>query len=153
MHSRLGISRGQALTVQHPVTVEKTHDAIHDRAGGCQADHGRARNAGKPYFITNDEPLPQAEIITRLLEAVGVQARIRPVPLALARAVAGLCEVTWKILPLKSEPPATRFAIEQLATAHWFDISASKRDFGYAPAISIERGLQILRKTGLEALA
>jgi nucleoside-diphosphate-sugar epimerase len=107
---------------------------------------GQARNAGKPYFITNDEPLPQGEVISRLLEAVGVQARIRPVPLALARAVAGMCEVAWNLLRLRSEPPATRFAIEQLATAHWFDISAARRDFGYEPGVSFQQGLEILRE-------
>jgi nucleoside-diphosphate-sugar epimerase len=68
------------------------------------------------------------------------------VPLALARAVAGMCEVAWNLLRLRSEPPATRFAIEQLATAHWFDISAARRDFGYEPGVSFQQGLEILRE-------
>ena len=109
----------------------------------------QARCAGKPYFITNHEPLPQAEIISRLLGAIGIDARIRPVPLGLANAVAGACELAWKILPLQSEPPATRFAIEQLATAHWFKPEAARRDLAYEPRFSIEQGLQILRESGL----
>lgn len=104
-----------------------------------------ARNAGKPYFVTNNEPLPQAEIITRLLAAVGVHVTIRAVPLGLANAMAGACEAIWSVLPLKSEPPVTRFAIEQLATAHWFNTAAAKRDFGYEPALTIEQGLEALR--------
>ena len=36
-------------------------------------------------------------------------------------------------LRLASEPPMTRFVAEQLATAHWFDIGAAKRDLGYVP--------------------
>jgi nucleoside-diphosphate-sugar epimerase len=107
---------------------------------------GQARNAGNPYFVTNNEPLPQAEIITRLLKAIGIEVKIRAVPLSLANAVAGLCEAAWSVLPLKSEPPTTRFAIEQLATAHWFDTTAARTDFGYEPAISIARGLEILAK-------
>jgi hypothetical protein len=31
-----------------------------------------------------------------------------------------------------------------LATAHWFNISAARRDFGYVPSVSIEEGLQLL---------
>ena len=43
---------------------------------------GPARSVGKAYFISNDEPLPVAEIIRRLLEAVGETPRIRGVSLA-----------------------------------------------------------------------
>ena len=106
-----------------------------------------ARSAGKAYFITNDEPLPQGEIISRLLAAMGVQAEIRPVPAGLARAAGAICETTWRLLGLKSEPPITRFSATQLSTAHWFDISAAKRDLSYRIDFSIEEGLAALRKS------
>ena len=108
---------------------------------------GEARSAGKAYFITNDEPLPQGEIISRLLAAMGVQAEIRPVPAGLARAAGAICETTWRLLGLKSEPPITRFSATQLSTAHWFDISAAKRDLSYRIDFSIEEGLAALRKS------
>ncbi len=38
----------------------------------------------------------------------------------------------------------TRFLANQLSTAHWFDISAARRDFGYTPSISIDEGLRRL---------
>ena len=38
----------------------------------------------------------------------------------------------------------TRFLAAQLATSHWFDISAARRDFGYEPAISTAEGMQRL---------
>jgi nucleoside-diphosphate-sugar epimerase len=41
----------------------------------------------------------------------------------------------------------TRFVAKQLATAHWYDISAAKRDLGYEPAISVTQGLQTLEKS------
>jgi nucleoside-diphosphate-sugar epimerase len=39
--------------------------------------------------------------------------------------------------------------VDQLGTAHWFDTSAAKRDFGYHPKISIAEGLEYLAKSGL----
>ena len=56
-----------------------------------------------------------------------------------------ICEAAWRLLRLPSEPPVTRFSVEQLATAHWFDTSAAERDFAYRPTISIAEGLERLR--------
>ena len=107
------------------------------------------RCAGKAYFVTNHEPLPQGEIIRRLLAALGVQVKIRAVPAGVAMAAGALAESTWRLLRLGSEPPVTRFSVEQLATAHWFDPSAAQRDFGYTPKYSIEEALEILAREGL----
>jgi nucleoside-diphosphate-sugar epimerase len=110
---------------------------------------GSARCAGKAYFVTNNEPMAQGEIIRKLLAAIGIDVKIRAVPVGLAKTAGGVCEFAWRTFGLKSEPPVTRFAVEQLATAHWFNTSAAKRDFGYVPTISIEQGLNQLRELGL----
>jgi nucleoside-diphosphate-sugar epimerase len=99
------------------------------------------RCAGKAYFISNDEPLPQGEIIRRLLAAIGIKAEILPVPAFAARGAGMICEIVWRVLGLASEPPVTRFSADQLCTAHWYNISAAKRDLGYRPDISIVEGL------------
>jgi nucleoside-diphosphate-sugar epimerase len=108
-----------------------------------------ARCAGKAYFVTNNEPMPQGEIITRLLAAIGIEVTIRPVPVVLAKTAGAICEMTWKAFGLKSEPPVTRFSVEQLATTHWFNTGAARRDFGYEPTISIKEGLRRLQQQGL----
>lgn len=107
---------------------------------------GPATAAGKAYFITNGEPLPVGEIVARLLEAVGETPRIGSVPLPLARVAASVTDRLWRALRLKSDPPLSRFVLENLATAHWFDISAARRDLGYAPEISIDEGLRRLAR-------
>jgi nucleoside-diphosphate-sugar epimerase len=38
------------------------------------------------------------------------------------------------------DPPMTRFLARQLATAHWFDITAARRDLGYVPRVPLEEG-------------
>jgi nucleoside-diphosphate-sugar epimerase len=101
---------------------------------------------GKTYFISNDEPMAQGRVIASLLEAAGVKVDIRPVSPRLAITAGALIEGGWKVLGLKSDPPLTRWSAEHLSTAHWYDISAAKRDLGYSAEVSIEEGLKRLAK-------
>ncbi|PIR19413.1 MAG: 3-beta hydroxysteroid dehydrogenase, partial [Elusimicrobia bacterium CG11_big_fil_rev_8_21_14_0_20_64_6] len=48
---------------------------------------------------------------------------------------------TWRALRLSSEPPLTKFLVNTLTTAHWFDISAAKRELGWEPRVKIEDGM------------
>ena len=99
---------------------------------------------GKTYFISNDEPVTQGRIIGGLLEAAGVSVEIQSISPHLALAAGTLLETGWKLFGLKSDPPLTRWSAEHLSTAHWYDISAAKRDLGYSADISIEEGLKRL---------
>ena len=40
----------------------------------------------------------------------------------------------------------TRFLARELSTAHWFDISAARRDLAYEPQYTIAEGLAKLRE-------
>jgi nucleoside-diphosphate-sugar epimerase len=62
-----------------------------------------------------------------------------------AYRIGAIMETLYKWLGIKSEPPMTRWAARELATTHWFDIGAAKRDLGYTPKVSIEEGLTRLR--------
>lgn len=108
-----------------------------------------ASHAGKAYFISNGEPIDGGEMINRLLACAGQPPVARRIPYALAWGVGALMELAWTLLPLRGEPLMTRFLAEHLATAHWYDISAARRDFGYVPKVSMEEGFRRLR----EALA
>ncbi|MCP4047732.1 MAG: NAD-dependent epimerase/dehydratase family protein, partial [Gammaproteobacteria bacterium] len=101
---------------------------------------------GKTYFISNDEPKSQRQIIGGLLKAAGLEVDIQTVSPTVAITAGIVFETTWKLLRLKSEPPLTRWSAEHLSTAHWYDISAAKQDFGYVPRISITEGLKRLAK-------
>jgi nucleoside-diphosphate-sugar epimerase len=143
-------ARGGSLALPGPDKLVDTifvENAALAHVQALQELAGEARCAGKPYFVTNNEPLPQGEIIRRLLAAIGIEVRIRAVPVGLAMAAGAICELAWRVLRLKSEPPVTRFSVEQLSTAHWFDTRAAERDFGYRPSITIEEGLQRLRES------
>jgi nucleoside-diphosphate-sugar epimerase len=106
-----------------------------------------ARIAGKAYFISNDEPVTQAFLINAWLEAAGLPPEKRSIKPALAYAAGSALETMYGLVGAHSEPPLTRFLAEQFSTAHWYNISAAKRDLGYVPRVSIAEGLQHLRAT------
>jgi nucleoside-diphosphate-sugar epimerase len=101
--------------------------------------------SGKAYFISNGEPLPLWEMVDRILAAAGMPPVTRSVPAGAALAAGALCEALWSVLKLSGEPPMTRFVAREMATAHWFDITAARRDLGYKPEISIDEGLKRLK--------
>jgi nucleoside-diphosphate-sugar epimerase len=97
--------------------------------------------AGRAYFVSNGEPKPVREIVNALLAAAGAPPVTKSVPFGLAYVIGAACEAAWTVLPLRGEPPLTRFLAEQLSTTHWYDMGPAQRDFGYVPKVSIEEGL------------
>jgi nucleoside-diphosphate-sugar epimerase len=116
----------------------------HLLAADCLARGGAA--AGKAYFISNGEPLPLWEMVNRILACAGLPPVTSSIPAGAAYAVGVCCEGIWRALRLSGEPPMTRFVAREMATAHWFDISAARRDLGYRPEISIDEGLARLKE-------
>ncbi len=100
--------------------------------------------SGKAYFISQGDPRPNWDVVNMILAAAGLPPVARQVPYAAARAAAAALETLWKLSGAKNEPPLTRFVLQQLTTAHWFDISAARRDLGYVPSVSIEEGMRRL---------
>jgi nucleoside-diphosphate-sugar epimerase len=119
------------------VHVENAADA-HILAEAALSRGGPA--CGKAYFITNGEPVVLWEWVNGLLRALGEPPVARRVPLAAARLVGAACEALWSFLPLRGEPPMTRFIASELARDHWFRIDAARRDLGYAPRIGMAEG-------------
>ena len=101
--------------------------------------------AGRAYFISNGEPRTMRDTVNALLAAVDVPAVKGSLPFPLAYAIGATCEALWQALPLKGEPPLTRFLAEQLATTHWYDMAPARTDFGYMPRVTFDEGLARLR--------
>ncbi len=101
--------------------------------------------AGKVYFIANNEPIPLWDLVNQILAAGNLPPVTRTISPQLAYLVGALLETIYKNLRLTGEPRMTRFVARELATAHWFDLSAARRDFGYLPQVSIKEGMERLR--------
>lgn len=101
--------------------------------------------AGRAYFIANGEPQPTWDLIDGILAAHGLPPAGPPVPLGVVLAATTVLETTHALLRLPGEPLMTRWAARELATSHWFDLTAARRDLGYQPIVSTAEGLERLR--------
>jgi 2-alkyl-3-oxoalkanoate reductase len=113
--------------------------------------------AGRAYFVSNGEPMVLWDFINSILATAGLPPVKKRVPAGLAYAAGWLFETLHRALRLSGEPRMTRFVARELATAHWFDLTAARRDLGYQPRVSTEEGLKRLadwfRETGTAGAA
>lgn len=108
--------------------------------------------AGKAYFLSNDEPVNCWQWINEILVLADLPPLRRRISYRAAYAAGAVLEGIWTALGRTNEPRMTRFLAAQLATSHYFDISAAKRDFGFQPRISMAEGMRRLKLwlTGVE---
>lgn len=105
---------------------------------------GGAALGGKAYFVSDDAPIGCWTMANKLLACAGLGPVGRPVPAGLVYSVGAILEATYWLFGVEKEPLITRFGASELSHAHWFDISAAKRDLGYAPMVTIDEGLRRL---------
>ena len=103
-----------------------------------------AECAGRAYFVTNEAPRPQKEIIDRMLAANGLPPCDRSISPGLAWFAGAVLEGVHTVFRRDGEPLMTRFVARQLATAHWYDTRATREHLGYTPAISLDEGFERL---------
>ena len=101
--------------------------------------------SGRVYFISDDDPIPLWQMVNRILAAAGKPPVSRSLSPAAAYLIGAILEGIYKLFRLPGEPKMTRFVAKELATDHWFDISAAKRDLGYRADISIDEGMRRLK--------
>lgn len=101
--------------------------------------------AGGAYFLSAGKPVRLWEMVNHLLAAADLPPLTRAVPARLALAAGFVLEALYRALPLRGEPLMTRFLARELATSHWFDISAAQRDLDWKPEIGLDEGLRRLR--------
>ena len=90
---------------------------------------------GKAYFVSDGAPVVLWDWINEFLNGVGVPAVSQRISFKSAYRAGTFLEFFWKIFGVAGEPPITRFVAIELSHDHWFDISAIRRDLGYAPRV------------------
>lgn len=100
--------------------------------------------AGKAYFLSQGEPVNLWDFINQVLAIAKLSPVTKSISYRKALVAGAILERIYKLFRLRSEPPMTRFVARQLATSHWFNISAARRDLGYEPLVTLEEGLRRL---------
>lgn len=132
---------GGGANLVDTVYIDNAVDA-HLLAADCLAAAGPC--GGRAYFITNGDPRPLKDVVNGILAAAGLPPEHRSVPLAAAMVVGGVMESIHRLRPGDDDPLMTRFIARNLAMAHWYDISAARRDLGYEPRVSLDEGFRRL---------
>ncbi len=101
--------------------------------------------AGKILFITNGEPARVWDFVNSIIQIAGHPPVQKKIPEKMAMFAAGVSEWFHRAFKIKSEPFMTRFAIKELCTNHWFDISKAKEILGYTPRVSYAEGFKYLK--------
>jgi nucleoside-diphosphate-sugar epimerase len=101
--------------------------------------------AGNVFFITNGEPARVWDFVNSIIQMGGYPPVQKKIPERAAMFGAGVSEWTRRIFPIKSEPFMTRWAIKELCTNHWFDISKARDVLGYEPRVSYAEGFKLLK--------
>lgn len=95
--------------------------------------------AGNTYTITNDEHPRLWAVIGRVLTHLGLPARLRRVPLAVAWIVAAVLEAI--AARTGQEPLLTRYSAAILARTQTYNIRAAQFDLGYTPPVPLAAGI------------
>jgi nucleoside-diphosphate-sugar epimerase len=133
---------GDGKNVVDTTYIDNVADA-HLLAAVALKDNPHA--AGRPYFISNGEPVNLWDFVNRILAVAEIPPVRRGIPKSVAVLLGGVIETIHLALKLSGEPRMTRFLAEELATSHWFDISAARRELKYEPRVSMEEGIRRLQ--------
>ncbi len=124
--------------------VDNVCVAIEQALGQLREGSGPA--IGGTYNVTNGEPVRLWDVIRTVagrLDLPGPGTRFpRRLPRGLARAAAGGLEMAHVLLRRGGEPRLTRYSVDALALEATLDISAARRDLGYAPEVSMAEGIE-----------
>ena len=99
---------------------------------------------GEAYFILDDGVRSMHEMISGLAATRGITLPEKSIPGWLADTIGATCEGLWGTLPLKGEPPITRFSAMILSRDSILNDAKARRDMGYQPVISVEDGMRAL---------
>lgn len=113
----------------------------------------RAACAGNAYFISQGAPVGLWPWLRELLTALGHPVPTRTISYKMAYRLGAVLEWAYRLTFRRPEPPMTRFVAAQLATSHYFNIDAARRDFGYAPTVATRIGLARLVESYQESSA
>ncbi len=134
---------GDGKNLVDMVYVENAATAHLQAAAALEANPQDA--GGKAYFITQGAPVRLWDWINDILALEGIPPVRRRISAKMAYVAGAILEGVYRAAGrMQHEPRMTRFLARQLATHHYFDISAARRRLGYSPKVSTDEGMRRL---------
>ena len=106
--------------------------------------HGPASGAGKPYFISQGEPVNLWNWLNKFFRRLDIPVVEESISFQKAYLMGMFMEKAFPLARIKREPCMTRFLAVQLAKSHWFSIENANRDLGYFPKVSTAEGINAI---------
>ncbi|MDG4476581.1 NAD-dependent epimerase/dehydratase family protein [Thiovibrio frasassiensis] len=106
--------------------------------------HGQATGAGKPYFISQGEPVNLWNWLNKFFRRLDIPIVEESISFHKAYLAGVVMEAFCTLSKRKKEPCMTRFLAVQLAKSHWFSIENANRDLGYFPKVSTGEGINTI---------
>jgi len=99
--------------------------------------------AGKPYFVSDCEPINNFEFFRPLLEGLGYSFPVIRMPVWVMYYVALTIEfVHWLCAPVYNfQPLLTRAEIYKVSVTHYFKPDRAREDLGYRPLVPMKTGM------------
>jgi 3beta-hydroxy-delta5-steroid dehydrogenase/steroid delta-isomerase len=96
-----------------------------------------SRLPGQVYYVTDGRPINYFEFFRPLVEGMGFHFPTRRIPTGVVYGLAAVWEfLHWAIgLPA---PMLTRLEVRKITVSHYNRIDKARRDFGWAPPVSVE---------------
>ncbi|MGA8993924.1 MAG: NAD-dependent epimerase/dehydratase family protein [Nocardioidaceae bacterium] len=95
---------------------------------------------GEALVVSNGEPRPVLDVLVGLCRAAGAPAPRHRLPVRAARLAGTAVDVAWRVSGRQDTPPLTRFLVEQLTTAHWFDQHRTGEALDWRPRVGLDEG-------------
>lgn len=94
------------------------------------------------FNLSHGEPVVMQDFLAETFRRLGLPPPTRTVPYRVAHMAAHAAELAWTLLPLRGEPPVTRFGIDVLAFSKTFDITRARAILG-PPSQTLAEGLDV----------
>ncbi len=97
---------------------------------------------GKPYFISQGEPVDLWGWINCILDRHRLPPITRVLNAHAAKLLAELLEILSRIRPGNHEPRLTTFLVDELSTSHYFSIERARQLLNYDPKFPVDAALE-----------
>ncbi len=118
-------------------------NAVNAHICAARAIMDRPGVSGKPYFISNGEPVLLWEVISTILQGAGISPVRSSVTAGTAYLFSMITEAVYKMFNIKEEPILTKFVVHELSRSHWFNIDSARNLLDYHPSISNEESIRL----------